>query len=80
MAFVEEEDRKVFVGGLAQEATQEDLKEYFGKFGEIERVQLKMDSQTGRSRYHFFINITLDLKKINFCEIERDLFYIFTSG
>lgn len=55
MAFVEEEDRKVFVGGLAQEATQEDLKEYFATFGEIEKVQLKMDSQTGRSRGFAFI-------------------------
>lgn len=53
MSYTEEEDRKLFVGGLAQEASQDDLKEYFGKFGELERVQLKMDSQTGRSRYYY---------------------------
>jgi len=28
---VDEEDRKLFVGGLAQECTQDALKEYFGK-------------------------------------------------
>lgn len=55
MSYTEEEDRKLFVGGLAQEASQDDLKEYFGKFGELERVQLKMDSQTGRSRGFAFI-------------------------
>eukprot|EP00088_Acartia_fossae_P000477 TRINITY_DN101_c0_g1_i1.p1 TRINITY_DN101_c0_g1~~TRINITY_DN101_c0_g1_i1.p1 ORF type:complete len:303 (-),score=152.56 TRINITY_DN101_c0_g1_i1:50-958(-) len=55
MAMIEEEDRKLFVGGLPQEATQDDLKEYFGQYGELERVQLKMDSQTGRSRGFAFI-------------------------
>jgi len=55
LAFVEEEDRKLFVGGLAQEATQDDLKEYFGQFGETEKVQLKMDQATQRSRGFAFI-------------------------
>jgi len=55
MAMVEEEDRKLFVGGLPQEASQDDLKEYFGQYGELERVQLKMDNQTGRSRGFAFI-------------------------
>lgn len=52
---VDEEDRKLFVGGLPQECTQEDLKEYFGQFGELERVQLKMDPTTGRSRGFAFV-------------------------
>jgi len=55
-----EEDRKVFVGGLAQEATQDDLKEYFGQYGEIERVQLKMDFNTGRSRGFAFVVFASD--------------------
>jgi len=55
---VEEEDRKLFVGGLPQECTQDDLKEYFGKYGELERVQLKMDSATGRSRGFAFVVFT----------------------
>lgn len=52
---IDEEDRKLFVGGLPQECTQDDLKEYFGKYGELERVQLKMDPTTGRSRGFAFI-------------------------
>jgi len=52
---VDEEDRKLFVGGLAAECTQDDLKEYFGKYGELERVQLKMDPTTGRSRGFAFV-------------------------
>lgn len=54
----DEEDRKLFVGGLPQECTQDDLKEYFGKFGELERVQLKMDPTTGRSRGFAFVLFT----------------------
>lgn len=50
-----EDDRKLFVGGLPQEATDEDVKEYFGQYGEIENVNLKMDPQTGRSRGFAFI-------------------------
>jgi len=52
---IDEEDRKLFVGGLPQECTQDDLKEYFGKYGELERVQLKMDPSTGRSRGFAFV-------------------------
>ena len=30
-----EDDRKIFAGGLAQEATEKDIAEYFSKFGEV---------------------------------------------
>lgn len=52
---VDEEDRKIFAGGLTQDCTQDDLKDYFTQFGELERVQLKMDPLTGRSRGFAFI-------------------------
>jgi RNA recognition motif-containing protein len=45
-----EDDRKLFVGGLPQEATEDDIKEYFAGFGEVASVNLKMDQMTGRSR------------------------------
>jgi RNA recognition motif-containing protein len=50
VALVNDDDRKLFAGGLAQEATEKDLKEYFAKFGEVASVTLKMDQMTGRSR------------------------------
>ena len=49
-----EDDRKLFVGALPQEAKEEDIKEYFGQFGEIENINLKIDQMTGRSRYLIF--------------------------
>jgi len=52
---VDEDLRKLFVGGLAQEAKDVDVKEYFGQYGEIEHINLKHDPMTGRSRGFAFI-------------------------
>ena len=46
-----EEDRKMFVGGLPQDVSQE----YFGQVGELESVQIMMDPLTGRSRGFAFL-------------------------
>ena len=45
-----DDDRKLFAGGLAQEATEKDIKDYFAGFGEVASVNLMMDQKTGRSR------------------------------
>ena len=50
-----EDDRKLFVGGLPQEAKDLDIKEYFGQYGEIDNINLKTDPHTGRSRGFAFI-------------------------
>lgn len=51
----EEDDRKIFVGGLSWESTDKDMKTYFEKFGAIEKVTLKTDNYTGESRGFGFI-------------------------
>merc|ERR1712192_217384 len=51
----DEDQRKLFVGGLAQDAKDTDIKEYFGKYGAIEHINLKHDPMTGRSRGFAFI-------------------------
>ncbi|XP_050306317.1 RNA-binding protein squid isoform X2 [Anthonomus grandis grandis] len=50
-----DDDRKLFVGGLSWETTDKELREYFGKYGEIESINVKTDSMTGRSRGFAFI-------------------------
>jgi len=50
-----EDDRKLFVGALPQEAKDTDIKEYFSTYGEIENINLKMDPMTNRSRGFAFI-------------------------
>lgn len=52
---VHEDERKLFVGALPQEAKDSDIKEYFEAYGEIESINLKMDPVTGRSRGFAFI-------------------------
>jgi len=52
---VHEDDRKLFVGALPQEAKDTDIKEYFETYGEIDSINLKMDQTTGRSRGFAFV-------------------------
>ncbi|QQP57977.1 RNA-binding protein squid [Caligus rogercresseyi] len=51
----DEDDRKLFVGGLPQDAKDSDIKEHFQTFGEIESINIKTDPQTGRSRGFAFV-------------------------
>ncbi|XP_036324035.1 RNA-binding protein squid isoform X3 [Rhagoletis pomonella] len=53
-----DDDRKLFVGGLSWETSEKELREHFGKYGEIESINVKTDPQTGRSRGFAFIVFT----------------------
>ena len=66
-----EEDRKMFVGGLPQDVSQDDLKEYFEAFGELESVKLKMDPMTGRSRGFAFL-LYKDVESIDNAASNKD--------
>lgn len=50
-----EGEKKLFVGGLSWETGEEQLSEYFGQFGEVESINLKIDPNTGKSRCFAFI-------------------------
>ena len=65
---VYEDDRKIFVGALPQEANAIYIKDYFGSYGEIESINLKMDPMTGRSRGFAFV-VFKDLAGITLCRI-----------
>lgn len=51
----QEEDRQLFLGGLPQDVNWKEIKVHFEKFGEVERVQLKKDHDSGRSRGFAFL-------------------------
>ena len=49
---------RIFVGNLAYMTTEEDLAQLFHPYGEIERVQILTDRETGRSRGFGFVEMT----------------------
>ncbi|XP_064341851.1 heterogeneous nuclear ribonucleoprotein D-like isoform X5 [Camelus dromedarius] len=53
-----EPPKKVFVGGLSPDTSEEQIKEYFGAFGEIENIELPMDTKTNERRGFCFITYT----------------------
>lgn len=50
-----DENRKLFLGGLSWETEERDLMDYFNKFGEVDKVTIKYDNVTGRSRGFGFV-------------------------
>ncbi|XP_037674628.1 heterogeneous nuclear ribonucleoprotein D-like [Choloepus didactylus] len=53
-----EPPKKVSVGGLSSDTSEEQIKEYFGAFGEIENIELPKDTKTNERRGFCFITDT----------------------
>ncbi|XP_057300336.1 RNA-binding protein Musashi homolog Rbp6-like isoform X2 [Hydractinia symbiolongicarpus] len=51
----QEEQCKIFVGGVGKNTTEESLRAYFGKFGEIADSVIMKDKQTGEPRGFAFV-------------------------
>ncbi|KAI9850730.1 MAG: hypothetical protein M1824_003112 [Vezdaea acicularis] len=51
----QERTSKIFVGGVSQEASEQDFKEYFTQFGRVLDATLMMDKDTGRPRGFGFV-------------------------
>jgi hypothetical protein len=47
----------IYVGNLSFQATEEDLKEVFAEYGEVSRVSLPTDRETGRKRGFAFVEM-----------------------
>lgn len=47
---------KIFVGGLPYHTTDQSLREYFDKFGDIDEAVVITDRQTGKSRGYGFVS------------------------
>lgn len=46
---------KIYVGNLSYQTSEDDLRDFFGKFGSIEHLTIIMDRETGRSKGFGFI-------------------------
>ena len=52
--------KNLFVGNLSFQTTESELQALFEQFGEITRVQIMTDRDTGRSRGFAFVEMTSD--------------------
>ncbi|EFN53389.1 hypothetical protein CHLNCDRAFT_36600 [Chlorella variabilis] len=52
--------RKVFVGGLSPDTTEDQFREYFSQFGEVVEAQIMQDHMSGRSRGFGFVTFAED--------------------
>ncbi len=50
----------IYVGNLSYRATEADLKEVFSEYGEVKRVVLPTDRETGRMRGFAFVEMSED--------------------
>uniref|UniRef100_A0A914YS94 RRM domain-containing protein n=1 Tax=Panagrolaimus superbus TaxID=310955 RepID=A0A914YS94_9BILA len=58
------EDRKIFVGGIGYDVQDEELRQYFSKFGEVVSANVKFDRTSGRSRGFAFV----EFAKVEDCQ------------
>ncbi|MDA0752530.1 MAG: RNA-binding protein, partial [Verrucomicrobia bacterium] len=49
---------KLFVGNLSFQTVEDDLRDLFSSFGDIDDIYVVEDRQTGRSRGFAFVNFT----------------------
>jgi RNA recognition motif-containing protein len=47
--------KKIFVGGVKEAISDEDIQNYFGSFGNVQSVEMITDRETGRKRGFGFI-------------------------
>jgi len=53
----------IYVGNLSYRATEEDLKAVFAEYGEVKRVVLPTDRETGRMRGFAFVEMAEDAQE-----------------
>ncbi|KIX03929.1 uncharacterized protein Z518_07482 [Rhinocladiella mackenziei CBS 650.93] len=56
----QEKTAKIFVGGVSQDATEEDFEGFFAQFGRVVDATLMMDKDTGRPRGFGFVTFDSD--------------------
>ncbi|XHX76550.1 MAG: RNA recognition motif domain-containing protein [Stenomitos frigidus ULC029] len=53
----------IYVGNLSYEVTQDDLNQAFAEYGEVKRVQLPTDRETGRLRGFAFVEMSTEAEE-----------------
>jgi RNA recognition motif-containing protein len=53
----------IYVGNLSFQATEDDLREVFAEYGEVSRISLPTDRETGRKRGFAFVEMSSDAQE-----------------
>jgi RNA recognition motif-containing protein len=53
----------IYVGNLSYQATEDDLRDVFAQYGEIKRIVLPIDRETGRMRGFGFVELAEDAQE-----------------
>lgn len=53
----------VYVGNLSYDVTREDLEQIFGEYGQVSRVSLPIDRETGRPRGFAFVDMAAEAEE-----------------
>lgn len=61
--------KKIFVGGVSQDTSVEEVKAYFSQFGKVEEAVMLMDQQTKRHRGFGFVSLADEDVVDRICEI-----------
>lgn len=61
--------KKIFVGGVSQDTSSEEVKAYFSQFGKVEEAVMLMDQQTKRHRGFGFVTFENEDTVDRVCEI-----------
>lgn len=61
--------KKIFVGGVSQDTSADEVKAYFGQFGKVEETVMLMDQQTKRHRGFGFVTFENEDVVDRVCEI-----------
>lgn len=62
--------KKMFVGGLKDDTAEDDVREVFGNFGKIEKLEMIKDKNTGKQRGFCFITFD-DFDSVDKCVLKR---------
>ncbi|MDJ0796668.1 MAG: RNA-binding protein [Calothrix sp. MO_167.B12] len=50
----------IYVGNISYQVTQEDLNQVFSEYGNVTRIQLPLDRETGRKRGFAFVEMATE--------------------
>ncbi|KAA3674969.1 heterogeneous nuclear ribonucleoprotein A/B/D [Paragonimus westermani] len=52
--------RKVFVGGIDPDVTEDQIRDYFSAFGKVESLDLPFDTQKGKRKHYIFVSFATE--------------------